>query len=110
MILRSIFAVALGLFLLTDASAQAVNKTTRSTSKKARKPKAGYYKAAALKSTGAGKKHTKAADGDYYVAPGMAMQQTDYHHMDGPNGKAPIPKRYPIKPKTSTTLARDAQK
>lgn len=107
---RTLLVLALSVAMLTDASAQTVTKATRRTGKKVTKQKAGYYKAAALKPTGAGKKRTKASDGDYYLAPGMAMQQTDYHHMDGPNGKAPVPKRYPIKPKTSTTLSRDAQK
>lgn len=93
---RSFLTGALVLAVLLGAQAQTGTKSSRRTVRQNRH-KSSYYRAAALKSTGAGKRQLEVSRGNYYLAPGMPLPQSDHRHVDNYMGDVPPRKHYPKK-------------
>lgn len=91
--LRFFLTGALVMATLLGAQAQAGTKNSRRTTRQNRH-KASYYRAAALKPTGAGKRQMEVSRGNYYLAPGMPLPQSDHRHVDSYMGDVPPRKHY----------------
>lgn len=96
--LRSFLAGALVLAVLFGAQAQTGTKNYKRSVRQTSRKKGKYYRAGTLKATGAGKRQMEVSRGDYYLAPGMPMPQTDHRHIDSYMGDVPARKHYAKKP------------
>ncbi|TPG65468.1 hypothetical protein [Hymenobacter nivis] len=96
--LRFFLAGALVLAVLFGAQAQTGTKNYKRSVRQANRKKGSYYRAGTLKATGAGKRKMEVSRGDYYLAPGMPMPQTDHRHIDSYMGDVPPRKHYAKKP------------
>ena len=95
--LRSFLAGTLVLAVLFGAQAQTGTKNYKHSVRQTSRKKGKYYRAGTLKATGAGKRKMEVSRGDYYLAPGMPMPQTDHRHIDSYMGDVPPRKHYPKK-------------
>ncbi len=91
---RSFFAGVLVLAVVLGAHAQTGSKNYKRTVRQASHKKGKYYRAGTLKATGAGKRKLEVSRGDYYLAPGMPLPQTDHRHIDSYMGDVPPRKHY----------------
>ncbi len=108
--LRSFLAGVLVLAVLLGAHAQTGTKNYRRAVRQNRHKSGHYYRAAALKPTGAGKRQTEVSRGNYYLAPGMPLPQSDHRHVDSYMGDVPPRKHYakkgaPVQPGANSTLS-----
>ncbi len=107
---RSVLAGALLLAVLFSAHAQTGAKSYRRAVRQNRHKPGRYYRAGTLKSTGAGKRQAEVSRGNYYLAPGMPLPQSDHRHVESYMGDVPPRKHYakkaaPALPSGNNTLS-----